>query len=157
MVKSLLKPFVEGCIGAGDMLLGTESNFYVRGSETGRLVKYTATNDTSGTSAVRGTQISVLGKYDASGRGWFIKGAACGQNAVSKRGNICISDLYADAVTNDLIVAFVQPLYNSSSEVVAVFAFDLALTGATSSFIQAAAKIMPAVVTELTVVEDRGE
>ena len=162
MVKSLLKPFVEGCIGAGDILWyapspGTEGNFYVRGSETGRLVKYTATNDTSGTSAVRGTQISVLGKYDASGRGWFIKGAACGQNAVSKRGNICISDLYADAVTNDLIVSFMQPLYNSSSEVVAVFAFDLALTGATSSFIQAAAKIMPAVVTELTVVEDRGE
>ena len=137
MVNSRLKPFVEGCIGAGDILWyapspGTEGNFYIRGSETGNLVKYTATNDSSGTSAVRGTQISVLGKYDASGRGWFIKGAACGQNAVSKRGNICISDVYADFVTNGFLITFMQPFYNQPSEVAAVRGFDLALTGATS-------------------------
>ena len=161
MVNLRLKPFVEDCL-AGDMLWyspspGTDGNFYVRGSATGTLVKYTATSDSSGTSAVRGTQISVLGKYDASGRGWFIKGAACGQNAVSKRGNICISNLYADAVTNDLVVTFMQPLYNQASEVVAVLGFDLALTGATSSFVQAAAKIMPSDVSELTVVQDRGK
>ena len=139
---------------------GTEGNFYVSkwgGNETGRLVKYTATNDSSGTSAVRGTQLSVLGKYDASGRGWFVKGAACGQNAVSKRGNICISSVYADFVTNGLLISFMQPLYNQASEVVAVLGFDLALTGASSSFVQAAAKIMPSAASELTVVQDRGE
>ena len=170
MVNSRLKPFVEGCIGAGDMLWyapspGTEGKFYVskwpvdgaRGNETGRLVEYNATNDSSGTSSVRGTQLSVLGKYDASAKGWFIKAAACGQNAVSKRGNICISALYADFVTNGLLISFTQPLYNEASEVVAVLGFDLALTGASSSFVQAAAKIMPSAASELTVVQDRGE
>ena len=76
-------------------------------------------------------------------------GVECGQRAGTRYGHGCVSDVYNDAVSGELVITFVQPIY-STTGIRGVVGVDVSLS---SSFV---ASMLPSADSQFSLVENLG-
>ena len=100
----------------GDSLWATypESRVVCRHSTTNNdLVSYNTTTDSSG-ATVRDAVVANYGSFSSTVRPWYKAGRDCGRYNNSRYGKTCITAVYSDATTGDLMITLVQPFYDAN-------------------------------------------